>query len=446
MLAFWRSRAGHSMKMWRTAHDLATATPTHRVRYIDFLRALAILVVVSGHWLAAAPYMAAEGLTMTSILGVVTWSHGLTWVLQVMPVFFIVGGYANSASWGAALREAQDYRHWLQRRLIRLIAPAVPLVVVWLLIGLAAGAAGLEPQLIANASRLALVPTWFLAVYIGVILLVPVAAAAWRRFGLASFWIPVSAAVLVDALAFGRGLQALRWANYAFVWLAIHQLGFLWRSGRADASSVAVGWAMGGFAFLIFLIQVADYPVAMLTVPGVDFSNTRPPTVALIALAAMQFGIICLLRDSFERWLQRPTPWTATVLINSVIMTLFLWHGTVQVLLIGLAVRLGGIGLVWEPGSAGWWLTRPGWVGVMLLTLVPVVGVFARFEQHARRYSRQTWLGPMQIAGALLVCLGLSLLAWAGVGRPEFPWIRVLPLAATLGGAALVLAGPRRAT
>ena len=50
-----------------------------------------------------------------------------------------------------------------------------------------------------------------------------------------------------------------------------------------------------------------------------------------------------------------------------------------------------------------------------------------------------------QITGALLVCAGLSLLAWAGVGRPEFPWIRLLPLAATLGGAALVLVGPRSA-
>lgn len=431
------------MNIWRQARDLGRRTPSTRNRYVDFLRACAIIVVVFGHWLAAAPYASDQGLEIVRMLGVAPWLHGLTWALQVMPVFFIVGGYANGASWEAATRDGRSYRAWLHSRMVRLVLPAVPLLLAWAAICALAGLSGLDHELGRNASRLALIPTWFLAVYLIVILLVPATLAAWRRYGLASFWIPVSLAVLVDAMAFGRGLDLLRWLNYAFVWIAIHQLGYLWRSHRADDPAVAAGWCMGGLAFLAFLVQVADYPVAMLTVPGAEFSNTRPPTVALVALAASQFGVIRLIESPVRKWLERPTPWAATIIVNGSIMTLFLWHSTVQVLMIGLAYALGGLGLGWEPGSSAWWMTRPLWLGAMLAALLPVATVFARFEHGARRVSGTGLRAAAQLAGALLLCLGIALLAWGGMSAPAAPWIRLFPAAIVVAGCVLVLAhGP----
>jgi peptidoglycan/LPS O-acetylase OafA/YrhL len=427
------------MKAWSTARRLAKATPARRNRYVDFLRASAIVIVVFGHWLAAAPHAAEDGLQIVKMLGVAPWTHGLTWALQVMPVFFIVGGYANGASWEAALRDGISYREWLHARMNRLVAPLLPLLLVWAGLAATAGGLGVDPMLLSNASRLALIPTWFLAVYIIVVLLVPATSAAWRRYGLSSFWLPVSAAVLVDALAFGQGFLPLRWANYAFVWLAVHQLGFLWRSHRADDYAIAGGWALGGVAFLVFLVQVADYPVAMLTVPGAEFSNTRPPTVALVALAALQFGTLCLFQTVVRRWLERPWVWAATVLINGSIMTIFLWHSTVQVLLIGLAYGLGGIGLGWEPGSAVWWTTRPLWLLVMTLTLMPIVLLFSRYERGSRKTTGSGLAPAIQVSGALLMCGGVAQLAWAGMSAAEPPWVRLLPLALSLAGAAMVL-------
>jgi hypothetical protein len=357
-----------------------------------------------------------------------------------MPVFFIVGGYANGASWEAALRDHIPYRHWLHARLVRLMAPVVPLLLFWAGLCIAAGLAGADPALVRNASRLALVPTWFLAVYLLVVLLVPLTHAAWRRYGLASFWLPVSVAILVDALAFGRGLALLRWTNYVFVWVAVHQLGYLWRSHRADDPPLALGWCLGGLSFLVFLVLVANYPIAMLTVPGAEFSNTRPPTVALVALAAMQFGVVALLQEPVRRWLQRPIPWTATVLLNGSIMTIFLWHSTVQVLAIGGAYALGGVGLNWAPGAPIWWATRPLWIGCMLLMLLPFVALFARFERVSRRAEGAGLNQRAQIAGALLACLGIGVLAGGGMSGPDLPWVRVWPLCAALAGLALMLA------
>src|SRR5215468_3982967 len=76
--------------------ELVDRTPTSRNRYVDFLRAMSMLVVIVGHWLAAAPYFdATNTLTASHILAVVPWTAWLTWIVQVMPIFFMVGGYAN---------------------------------------------------------------------------------------------------------------------------------------------------------------------------------------------------------------------------------------------------------------------------------------------------------------------------------------------------------------
>lgn len=424
--------------MWSTARAMAEATPPQRNRYIDFLRALAISVVVVGHWLAAAPWATQDGFRIIRMLEVATWTHQLTWALQVMPIFFIVGGYSNGASWEAACRKGTGFAEWLNARLRRLAAPVVPLLLAWAGIGIAAGLAGTDHELVGNASRLALVPTWFLAVYMLVILMVPLAAKAWERYGLASFWLPVSAAVLVDALAFGKGYIPLRWTNYVFVWMAVHQLGFVWRSGRADDRMVAAGWILGGFAFLTFLVEVSDYPVAMLTVAGEVFSNTRPPTIALVALAAMQFGLVRLLEPPIRRWLERPGPWTATVLVNGSIMTVFLWHSTVQVLVIGGALALDGAGLALTPGSPAWWAARPLWLGLMLIALFPAVALFARYERGGRAAKATVPAAGVQAGAALALCLGLALLAWSGVAVAGPPYITIVPVLLAIAGAAVI--------
>jgi hypothetical protein len=175
-------------------------------------------------------------------------------------------------------------------------------------------------------------------------------------------------------------------------------------------------------------------------VPGADFSNTRPPTVALAALAALHFGLLNLLQPAMNRWLQRPGVWTATVLVNGFIMTIFLWHSTVQALVVGAALWLGEIGLGLEPGSVAWWLARPAWLGVMMTALLLMVALFGRFEQGSRRADAAGGnTAAVQVAGALCLCLGVALLAGLGMGTETFPWLRVAPLALAFAGAAMAL-------
>jgi len=76
------------------------------------------------------------------------------------------------------------------------------------------------------------------------------------------------------------------------------------------------------------------------------------------------------------------------------------------------------------------------------------VAIFGRFERGTRR-GAESLPRPagQQVAGTLALCLGVAVLAGLGMGRETFPWLRVVPLAVALAGAALVLwPGEKRRT
>src|SRR3954463_2404845 len=88
---------------------IPAATPARRERYVDFLRVFSLAVVMLGHWLMAAVEWRGGRLVAGNVLQAAPASQWLTWVFQVMPVFFVVGGFANTASWTAAMRDGRGY-------------------------------------------------------------------------------------------------------------------------------------------------------------------------------------------------------------------------------------------------------------------------------------------------------------------------------------------------
>ncbi len=427
---------------WGRALEMADLTPASRNRYADFLRAASILVVVLGHWLMAAPFMVGGKPELSHMLDVSPWTRWLTWALQIMPTFFVVGGFSNAISWHKTRERGGAYAEWLSSRLRRLMAPVMPLLAFWAALGVAAHFAGIPSEMLRAGSQVALVPTWFLAVYILVILLVPLTHRAWQRLGLGSFAILALAAAAIDALAFAGGLTALRWLNYALVWAAVHQLGYAWKDARLD------GWkrpalAVGGFGALLTLVLYGPFPVSMVGVPGEEVSNSLPPTVALLALGIMQTGLVLCFEAPIRRWLDDRKVWAATVLINANIMTVYLWHSSVLVLVIGLLVKLDGLGLGLAPGTATWWWSRLPWVLVLAAILFPCLALLGRFERPApgARAATNPWL---PLAGALLFCLGIAVLSYAGIGGDGPLGIRAWAVALPLVGGLLCGAAPRR--
>jgi fucose 4-O-acetylase-like acetyltransferase len=416
-----------------TLRAMADATPAQRNRVVDFLRALAITVVVLGHWLIAAVVIRAGEVVPHAVLDLADWSHPLTWVFQVMPVFFLVGGYANALSWRSARTSGVPYSGWVRARLTRLAGPVVPLLVTWLALASTAYTLGVPGSTLRLASQVALVPTWFLAAYILVVMVAPGTLLLWERL---RWWSVVGGLVLslaVDAVSIATDEVLVGFANYLVAWATVHQLGYAWVDGALASRLRRLGLGGAGLAGLVLALWVGPYPVSMIGVDGADFNNSYPTRVTMLLLGMLQGGAILLAERPLAAWLEGRRPWLVTVAVNARIMTLYLWHLTAMVLLVGLSLLLGGIGLRWEPLSAAWWATRPLWIGALTALVLLFVALLGRFETPRRdvRPPPPTWLA---VTAGVLTCGGLAVMATFGIVDGDgVNWVwPLLPIAGQL--------------
>lgn len=419
-----------------TARRLAESTPAERNRVVDLLRVASILVVVFGHWLVAVVTFEGGALEAGNLLDLSGWTHPLTWVLQVMPVFFFVGGFSNALSWRSAQRRGETYGGWLRSRLRRLTLPIVPLLAVWGIGGWLALQGGFDPATLSLASQVAMVPTWFLAVYVVIVGLAPVTLALWDKLGLWSIAAGVALAVIADVVSINFDLLAIGFLNYVFVWGAIHQLGYAWLDGKFGGLARRLLTAGVGLTVLLALVTVGPYAVAMVGGGGDGVANTFPPRVTLIFLGLFQVGLILAAEPLLERMTRKVGVWIGIAAVSAQIMTLYLWHLTAMIVVIGVGAGLGGVGLGIEPVSPVWWLTRPVWIGILTFTTLALSLVFSRFERP-RVDLRPEPRSSRPVLAVLMICVGLGLLASGGIADLEGlnGWILTLPvIGMVLGG------------
>jgi fucose 4-O-acetylase-like acetyltransferase len=355
-----------------TADRVAAATPVERDRFADLLRVASIGVVVAGHWLVAVVGWRDGRVEGGNAIALVPGLWLATWLLQVMPLFFFVGGLANLVS----ARRGGSWAGFVRGRAARLLRPTAAFLAVWTVAAAVLGAAGVPEAVLRPAARLVVQPLWFLGLYLLVVALAPAMLRLHRRFGPAvAVWLALAAAT-----ADLSGVDRLEDLNFLLVWLFAHQLGFLYADGtlpgwprRAHAAMAA-----GGLAALAGLTATGAWPASMVGLPGDRVSNMNPPSLCIVALTVWLVGLAMLVRDPVTRWLHRPRPWLLVVTAGSALMTLFLWHLTALVLAV---LVLHPLGLTHPtPGTPAWWVLRPLWLLVPAAMLVPLVAVFARFE------------------------------------------------------------------
>ena len=379
----------------RALRESADRTPPSRERYVDLLRALAICAVVLGHWLVSAIIEDQQGRPIgRSALESLPWAYPITWIVQVMPVFFIIGGYANAASLIAHRDRGGDGVGWLQDRSGRLVRPTTVLLTVLAVGAVVARVLRVDPEFVRMVVWVASIPLWFLAAYLVVVAAAPLMERLHQRFGLRVIVVLVGLVALGDTARL-LGLELLGAGNFLFGWLAIHQVGFAWRDGRLPfRPRIWVPLMLGGLAAALLLTVVGPYPVSMIDVGGRQPRNASPPTLALLAVATFQLGLLMAVRDPAERWLHRRRPWLTVVALNSVVLTIFLWHMSAVVLLVGVLDALGVLPMP-VVATTAWWLWRLPWLLLLTVVLLGLVTVFGPVEARSRRARRRplpAWL------------------------------------------------------
>lgn len=436
----------------RVLRSLAEQTPPSRERYVDLLRAVTIILVVLGHWLVSVVTHNERGqLAGHSALESMTWMYPFTWLVQVMPLFFIAGGYANAASLAAHRNRGGHAITWIQNRGARLLRPTTTFLVVLATAALVAQPLGADPEMARLAIWFATIQLWFLSAYLVVVLLTPLMYWLHRRFG------PGVVVGLVVLVALGDVARfhdhgAIADGSYLYGWLVMHQIGFFWRDGRLPfRPRVWSPLLFGGLAAVMVLTLAGPYPVTLVDVPGREPRNASPPTVALLANTAFQLGLVMMLHDPAERWLRHRRPWQAVVGINAVVLTIFLWQMCAVLLLVGLLNAAGALPTP-AAGTASWWLWRLPWFLMLAVIMAGLVAVFGRIERrgtHQAAASRlPPWLTRALTSPAPSLVLTVAAFAGAVAGlisnnvAPERAHYRVgMPLGgllAYLAGAALL--------
>jgi hypothetical protein len=440
------------MDMGSPVRVLAEATPATRDRYVDLLRVASLAAVVLGHWLMAAVTPDGVG----NLLAVVPALQPLTWLLQVMPVFFFVGGFAHALSYRSLLRKRPEgstdsvYAAFLRARLQRLLRPTMVFVLVW-------GAAGLLIQLLGGGGgltgvtlRLVTQPLWFIGIYLAMVAFTPPLLRLHERYGWGAFAGLAGAAAAVDVLRFAAGVPYVEFLNFAFVWLAVHQLGFLRADGRLGVGPALSALrrpallAGGGLVGAVALVAFGPYPLSMVGMPGEKVSNMAPPTLALLCHGLWLVGAVELLRAPAARLLARPRAWRTVVAANGVAMTAFLWHLTAMLGVYGAMLALD-VPLP-EPATAAWWAQTPLRLAVAAALTAVLVVAFRTFERPAAPATPPatatapgTGSAPLAALGAtlcLLGVLGLSMVGFAGLLEGRTALLIAVPVSAPAAVAA----------
>ena len=238
--------------------ELVATTPASRDRVVDFLRAASIIAVVAGHWLIGLIYWQDGVIGTHSAVGKTSFLWLATWFLQVMPIFFFVGGFSNYVAYQAFMRRGEHSGAFVWSRLDRLLRPSLVFLGVWAVVMGAMhlfeigaptgprlwGDVTLLRGMLPPGATVPFGPLWFLAVYLVVVAVAPVTIRLHRRFGL---WVPAAmllGAVVADLVGFVGGVSLARWVNVVFVLLLPHQLGHAYGDGSMLRWPRRAFWAM----------------------------------------------------------------------------------------------------------------------------------------------------------------------------------------------------------
>lgn len=393
-----------------------------RDRVLDTIKAVSLLVVIIGHSLAW--HVRPDG-TPVNVLEEARYLIVLTWLFQVLPLFFAAGAVSNAAS---LIRHG---RHgYLQARGTRLLAPVLVYAGLWTVV--------LLPLQAVAAGRFLAQLLWFAGVYL-LVAAAAVLTARWVARPVLTLGLWLALICAVDMLRL-TDLAGFAWLNMLLVWGWLHQVGYYLPTLRGRRLAIPAGISL--IAASVAVAFIGPYSVSLISVNGVPgLSNLAPPSVVLALFGAGQILIVAGAWPLLARWLRNDRLWVAVALIGARGMGMYLWHIPLVGVAAGSAILLG---FQAQPLSPAWW-------AVHLLVVVIVVPLAWFVAGCAKLPERRLGSLPgLNRAGVGCAVGGLAVLntaatgfaTWAGDGAAGLPSSAALNLALVV--VAFMLVKPAR--
>lgn len=297
------------------------APARQRDRAVDAARLGALVVVMFGHCALLLATIDSGGVWIGNLLGAVPALAPVTWIVQVMPLFFLAGGAAGAYGW----HPGTAWGTWLFTRAQRLCRPVFWYLAVW-----AAALAAVRVLLGADSAdalgRESVALLWFLGVYLIALAFVP--ALTHLRTGPAAGLLVaalLAAAWAVDGIRSAIGSAQSGAVNYVLVWLIPVVIGVAY-ARRLIGPVAALCVATVALAAQAALALTGVYEVALVVTGAERFSNVSPPTLLLGLQCTWMSCAFVAVAAPVRRWAARPRVWRAVAAGNAGAMTLYLWH------------------------------------------------------------------------------------------------------------------------
>ena len=204
----------------------------------------------------------------------------LTWALQVMPLFFLAGGFSSAVSLDSHNRTGGAPQDWVANRLRRMMVPTMVLAYFWIVLLAVGSAAGMRKHGVhrRQCRRTAVVPRQLHHRHghrSG-------HAAALPGTPAALFGLVVAGSFTLFEIFGIAGVPVIHNINWVIGWLIFQILGFAWKDGILP-SRRTLGWLAPVLWLLTYaVVKIGPWRASMVDDGGVAFLPTHPPSIALM--------------------------------------------------------------------------------------------------------------------------------------------------------------------
>lgn len=419
---------------------VAAETPADRDRAVDVARLAALVVVMFGHCALLLATIDGTGLRIGNLLGEIPAIAPITWIVQVMPLFFLAGGAAGAYGW----HPGSSWGTWLVKRAQRLCRPVFWYLAAWS-VGVLVTYQLLGADSAIRIGRECVALLWFLGVYLVVLAFVPALTrmSTGRTVAVAVVALIATSAAF-DALRFAVGEPIAGVANFVIVWLIPMVIGVAY-ARHLIGPRVALVAAVSAFAAQLVLAAVGPYEVSLVVTGTERVSNVSPPTLLLALHCTWMSFLFVAAAKAIGKWAEWPRVWYVVATGNGGAMTLYLWH----IPAIAVATfTLHALGFDAYDVDAPYF-----WAMLALRAVVFAVVMFAMFMLLSPLEHRRLpwWDAPVAATGArstaagiLIVIAGVVLVLLAKNGLGDLTGLVTLGGFLAAAAAARVCAGAKQ--